>query len=89
MASPARRARRPIGTKTIAVHLFLTPEVKHKIDSFARAASVPQWAVVEAAINAAQPDDNTGIPVGWDLPVDNESSLPGVADGGGAVRNSP
>lgn len=71
------------------MHLFLTPEVKNKIDAFARQAGVPQWAIVEAAILAGEPDDETGIPVGWDLPVDGETSLPGMNGGGGAVRSSP
>lgn len=89
MAASTRRVRRPIGTETIAVHLFLTPEVKNRIDAYARQADVPQWAIVEAAILAGEPDSETGIPKGWDLPDNGATSLPGVSDGGGAVRSSP
>ncbi len=89
MAAPTRRVRRPIGTETVAVHLFLTPEVKKRIDTFAHRAGVPQWAIVEAAILAGEPDDETGIPKGWDVPDGGAASLPGVNGGGDAVRSSP
>lgn len=89
MPAPTRRVRRPIGTETVAVHLFLTPDVKNRIDTYARHADVPQWAIVEAAILAGEPDSETGIPKGWDLPDSAAAALPGVTDGGGAVRSSP
>lgn len=89
MAAPTRRVRRPIGTETVAVHLFLTPEVKNKIDAYAHRAGVPQWAIVEAAILAGEPDSETGIPKGWDLPDAGATSLPGINGGGGAVRSDP
>jgi hypothetical protein len=64
MSSPFRRKR---GTPTVGVQVNITPDVKELIDSYMAAAGVPQWAVVEAAIRAGQPDES-GIPVGWDLP---------------------
>ena len=89
MAVPTRRVRRPIGTETVAVHLFLTPEVKKRIDTFAHRAGVPQWAIVEAAILAGEPDEVTGIPKGWDVPQSEAASLPGINGGGDAVRGDP
>lgn len=64
MSSPNRRKR---GTPTVGVQVNITPDVKELIDRYMAAAGVPQWAVIESAIRAGQPDE-TGIPVGWDLP---------------------
>lgn len=59
--------RRPRGTPKVALNLFVAPEVKELIDTYAARANAPIWAVVEAAIRAGAPD-GSGIPVGWDLP---------------------
>ncbi|WMY80062.1 hypothetical protein [Citricoccus sp. I39-566] len=64
MSSPNRRKR---GTPTVGIQVNISPDVKQKIDAYAAAADAPQWAVIEAAIRAGTPDE-TGIPVGWDLP---------------------
>lgn len=60
--------RRPRGTPKVALNLFVAPEVKDLIDSYAARANAPIWAIVEAAIRAGTPDDR-GIPAGWDLPA--------------------
>lgn len=79
--------RRPRGTPKVALNLFVAPEVKDLIDTYAARANVPIWAVVEAAIRAGVPDD-TGIPARWDLP--SPSTQPtldvGGANGGADVR---
>lgn len=85
--------RRPRGTPTLALNVFVLPEVKERLDAvrarvLVNGAPLPLWAVVEAAVMAAEPDPVTGIPVGWNLPADSELSLPGVA-GGDAVRSDP
>lgn len=61
--------RRPRGTPTVAMHLFVAPEVKERIDAFAAAAKMPIWAVVEAAIRAAEPGPE-GYPESWGFPVE-------------------
>lgn len=79
--------RRPRGTPKVALNLFVSPEVKQRIDSYAKRADVPIWAIVEAAVNAGQPDED-GIPKGWDLPrhprLDDADDEPG----GGPVRRT-
>lgn len=88
MSAPVGPYRRAVGTKTVPMHFHLTPDVREKIVAYARSAGVPQWTIIEAAINAGEPDE-TGVPVGWDLPGHEDTLLPGLNDGGGAVRNSP
>lgn len=85
----ARTPRRPRGTPTVPLNVFILPEAKKRIDDVCALANLPIWAVVEAAIFAAETDPETGIPVGWDLPDLRGTSLPGMSDGGGAVRSSP
>lgn len=72
--------RRPRGTPTVALNLFVSPEVKQQIDSYASRANVPIWAIIEAAVKAGQPDED-GIPKGWDLPrhprLDDVTQEPG------------
>ncbi len=85
--------RRPRGTPTVALNVFVLPEVKERLDAvrarvLVNGAPLPLWAVVEAAVMAAEIDPDTGIPKGWNLPTDSESSLPGVT-GGDAVRSDP
>lgn len=48
--------------------MFVAPDVKATIDTYARAANVPLWAVVEAAIRAGVPGPD-GWPQGWELPT--------------------
>lgn len=69
MKGPQHRRKR--GTPTVALNMFVAPEVKELIDHYASTAGVPQWAVVEAAIRAGVPD-SSGVPAGWDLPTDQE-----------------
>lgn len=76
--------RRPRGTPTVALNLFVAPEVKQKIDSYASRANVPIWAIVEAAINAGQADED-GIPKGWDLPRDPRLDDSTYERGGGLM----
>lgn len=64
MSSPIRRKR---GTPTVAIQVDIEPDVKEAIDAYMRAAQVPQWAIVEAAVRAGKPGPD-GIPIGWDLP---------------------
>lgn len=63
----ANQYRRPRGTPTVALNLFVAPEVKDLIDTYAAQANVPIWAIVESAIRAGKPD-SSGVPQGWDLP---------------------
>ena len=86
--------RRPRGTPTVALNVFVLPEVKERLDAvrarvLVNGAPLPLWTVVEAAVMASEPDPMTGIPKGWDLPVDEDTSLPGVNGGGDAVRSDP
>lgn len=74
--------RRPRGTPKVALNLFVAPEVKELIDTYAATANAPIWAVVEAAIRAGSPDAS-GIPTGWDLPRGGDT-LPGLDSNGGA-----
>lgn len=76
--------RRPRGTPKVALNLFVAPEVKELIDTYAARANAPIWAVVEAAIRAGVPDQS-GIPAGWDLPDPNtHPTLDVDSTGGGA-----
>lgn len=87
--------RRPRGTPTVALNVFVLPEVKERLDAvrervLVNGAPLPLWAVVEAAVMAAELDPATGVPKGWDLPADGETSLPGInGRGGDAVRSDP
>lgn len=65
MSTPIRRKR---GTPTVGVQVDIAPDVKDLIDSYMQAASVPQWAVIEAAIRAGKPGPD-GFPEGWELPT--------------------
>jgi hypothetical protein len=78
--------RRPRGTPTVALNLFVAPDVKELIDTYAARANVPQWAIVEAAIRAGSPDA-TGLPAGWTLPSEADT-LPTLEHGGAPVRRS-
>lgn len=84
MSSPYRR---PKGTPTVSLNLFVAPDVKEKIDAYASIANAPLWAIVEAAIRAGVPDES-GIPADWTiLGPDNEpwllpeEQLPGFEGG--------
>ena len=79
------RYRRPRGTPTVPLNMFVAPDVKKLIDSYAARANVPQWAIVEAAIRAGQPGKN-GVPTGWDLP--DSEALPGLTHGGEPVQRA-
>ncbi len=74
--------RRPRGTPTVALNLFVAPEVKELIDTYAARAQMPIWAIVEAAIRAGEPDES-GIPVGWELPPVTDQPRPDLNDAGG------
>lgn len=63
--------RRKRGTPTVALNMFIAPDVKMLIDRYASIAGVPQWAVVEAAIRAGVPA-GSGVPADWNLPTDQE-----------------
>lgn len=69
MNSPQYRRKR--GTPTVALNMFVAPDVKELIDHYASISDVPQWAIVEAAIRAGKPD-SSGLPPGWDLPTSQE-----------------
>lgn len=69
MSSPQHRRKR--GTPTIALNMFVAPDVKALIDNYASISGAPQWAIVEAAIRAGSPD-SSGLPAGWDLPTSQE-----------------
>ncbi|WP_422117777.1 hypothetical protein [Brachybacterium sp. UNK5269] len=58
--------RRPRGTPTVQMHMYVATDVKQKIDEYAAIANSPQWAVVEAAIRAGTPGPN-GLPTEWDM----------------------
>lgn len=81
--------RRPRGTPKVALNLFVAPEVKELIDTYAARANAPIWAVVEGAIRAGKPDAS-GLPVGWDLPGSAEQPTLDVDDltGGGDVSRT-
>lgn len=72
---PSRDLRRKRGTPTVALNMFVAPDVKELIDRYASISGAPQWAIVEAAIRAGTPD-STGLPVGWDVPKSQEEGLP-------------
>lgn len=84
MATPIRRKR---GTPTVGVQVDIAPEVKDLIDDYMRAASVPQWAIIEAAIRAGVPGPN-GIPEDWDLPTVFQQPTLDVGEEGGNVRSA-
>lgn len=54
--------------------MFVAPDVKAKLDAYARAKGAPQWAVVEAAIRAGVPGPD-GWPQGWELPEPGQPQL--------------
>lgn len=81
--------RRLRGTPTVALNVLVLPEVKDRIDAVCNRYDLPLLAVVEAAVMAAEPDPTIGIPTGWELPLNEETSLPGMNGGGVAVRNRP
>jgi len=83
MSSSIRRKR---GTPTVGVQVDIEPDVKELIDRYMAAAGVPQWAIIEAAIRAAEPGPD-GIPVGWVLPVTPQTRLD-LDAGGDALRRS-
>lgn len=83
----SRQYRRPRGTPTVALNLFVAPDVKDKIDTYAANANAPIWAIVEAAIRAGVPDE-TGVPTGWDVPGRDPNTLPGLEAEGGHARKS-
>lgn len=83
MSSSIRRKR---GTPTIGVQVDIVPDVKALIDRYMKAANVPQWAVIEAAIRAGKPGPD-GIPEGWDLPRQPRLDLDSNA-GGEPVRRA-
>lgn len=85
----AGQYRRPRGTPVVALNLFVSPEVKERIDLYSARSNMPIWAIVEAAVLAGEPDATTGVPAGWGLPDDGTSSLPGINGGGDAVRSDP
>ncbi|CEG87476.1 Protein of unknown function [Propionibacterium freudenreichii] len=68
------RFRRDRGAPTVALHIFVAPDVKDKLDAYARAKGAPQWAVLEAAIRAGAPGDD-GWPQGWELPEPGQPQL--------------
>lgn len=74
MDSMTSRFRRDRGAPTVPLHMFVAPDVKAKIDAYARAKGAPQWAVVEAAVRAGQPGQD-GWPQGWQLPDTDEPEL--------------
>lgn len=59
--------------------------MKDLLDTYAARAGLPQWAILEAAIRAGEPDE-TGLPANWDLPVRDTDMLPGIE--GGKARKS-
>ena len=83
--SMSRQYRRPRGTPTVALNLFVAPDVKEKIDTWAANANVPIWAIVEAAVRAGVPDES-GVPEGWEIPGRDVETLPGLE--GGSARKS-
>lgn len=66
------RFRRDRGAPTVALHIFVAPDVKAKLDAYARAKGAPQWAVLEAAIRSGVPGPD-GWPQGWELPTPDSS----------------
>ena len=38
--------RRPRGTPVVALNLFVSPEVKNRIDTYGANANMPIWAIV-------------------------------------------
>ena len=83
MSSSIRRKR---GTPTVGVQVDIAPDVKALIDRYMRAADVPQWAIIEAAIRAGKPGPD-GIPEDWDLPTQPRLDLDPSA-GGEPVRRA-
>lgn len=79
------RYRRTRGTPTVGLNMFVAPDVKELIDTYAARANVPQWAIVEAAIRAGRTAHN-GLPAGWDLP--EPEALPGLTHGGEPVQRA-
>lgn len=79
--------RRPRGTPKVALNLFVAPEVKEMIDTYATRANAPIWAIVEAAIRAGEPDES-GLPVGWDLPRHPHLDLDDQQRGGEPMRRA-
>ena len=75
--SPSYRRQR--GVDTVALNMFIAPDVKRRIEEVAAATGSPQWAVVEAAIRAGTPAAN-GVPQEWDLPTPSTDALPGVEE---------
>jgi hypothetical protein len=73
MASSQHRRKR--GTPTVQIHMLVEPDVKELIDHYAAVSGLPQWAIVEAAIRAGQPDSR-GLPAGWNLPDIDQEGLP-------------
>lgn len=71
--------RRPRGTPVVALNLFVSPEVKNRIDTYGANANMPIWAIVEAAILAGKPGAN-GVPEGWDLPGQTSLDLDADSD---------
>lgn len=65
------RLRRKIGTETVGLYADVTPDVKRRIDEYAKASGFPVWAVVEAAIRAGTPGPD-GYPSNWPLPPEVE-----------------
>lgn len=75
----SRSFRRPRGTDTEALNVLVLRQVKKRVDEIAAATGLPQWAVVEAAWEAADPG-TSGVPAHWNLPTTNTDALPGVED---------
>lgn len=76
--------RRPRGTPKVALNLFVAPDVKELIDTYASEANAPIWAIVEAAIRAGKPGAS-GIPDDWSLPEQPQLDL---NPGGEPLRRS-
>lgn len=83
----AQTYRRPRGTPVVALNLFVAPDVKDLIDTYAAKANMPIWAIVEAAIRAGVPGPK-GYPANWELPRDNGNTLPGLNHEGDIVAET-
>ncbi len=65
------RPRRRPGEPTAPLYVDVAPDVDEKIAELSTTLGVPKWAVIEAAIRAAEPGTN-GVPDGWVLPARGE-----------------
>ena len=82
VADMTTRVRRRRGTPIQGSYFRLDPEVKAQIDEYSDRFGVPTWAIIEAAIRAANPET-------WDLPTTGDEPLFDLHDSEGApVRRS-